>query len=182
MPSQVKYSYQKKIISVKNRRTELKEYMMKRFGWNGLFSVTGKNVSNKILVSKAYTLAARTFTNNISNLSKSRNRFEERQDKVDKIGKLVQEFMNVKITFMYAPKDDERVYIGRCMLSKYVLENLEKCNGKHIRNYLSPYHPMRSSTPATWRYRFTKSFSKFPERKKLYHDFVSYVKHNTELS
>lgn len=173
-------AYTMKVNRLKRERGEIKEYMMQKFAWNGYF---GKR-SNKLLVSRAYTEAVSIkFTNKIQSLKKSKKRLDERQTIVRKIGSAVEEFISENIRYGTIFRDKNKQHIGRCIFCKYVFENVPKIDGravtgKHMRNYLSAHKTknIRTASPAQWRQRFTQSFVKFPERKRMYHDFLHYMK------
>ena len=173
MSATTNMSYIIRLRHAKQKRNKLKKYMMDKYGWNGMFGVR----SNKILISQAYTQAALPITSTIQNLVKSKGRLAAKQKRVREIGKLVENFLDVKIRmFTSNEKDAKKQLLGRCILSKFILENETGINGRHIRNYLSVNRPMRTGTPATWRQRFTSSFKKHPENRRLYYDFLDYIK------
>jgi hypothetical protein len=170
---QTKAAYSQKINRIITIRAELKEYMIKTFGWNGLFGF----YSNKHLIPLAYSEAMKDYSKKLVNLKMAKKRLDDRQLKVKKIGDYVEEFMGVKIRIWASNKNEkEKQFLGKCILSKYVFENIEKAGGRHIRNYLDNTDKIARSTPCMWRKKLTRSFSTHPERKELYHNFLVFIK------
>lgn len=166
-------AYSQKINYIVKIRSDLKIYMMQTFGWNGYFG----NGSNKYLIPLAYKEAMKDYKKKLRNLQDGKRKLGSKQLKVREVGNLVEEFIGVKIRFWAINKNDyQKQYLGRCILCKYVFENLEKVNGKHIRNYLNPNHKIRTGNPGRWRHQLTQSFTTHPERRELYYNFIEFIK------
>jgi hypothetical protein len=169
---QTKKAYTQRINRMIRIKKDVKRYMIEKYGWNG---VCGYH-SNKYLISEAYRYAVEGCNKKLRNYKRQRRKLDKKQQIVTEIGSAVEEFMGVNIRMYAYVKNSPNHFLGRYIFSKYVLENVPKVNGKHIRNYLDNKNHIHVSNPTQWRRRLTKSFTKYPERKKLYHDFLNFIK------